>query len=220
MVRPKFGLTAKLTFVLAIGVLLVEGVLTMGWLARERTVLDQKVQQDERALGAALAIALSEIASRDGVDRAKAVVQQIDREAKVPLSLSWEEGAPAVDASRDASGWTQSTWNRQSVALSRVPIPETGAALVVGDPLADEVAYLSQSRNNALYALAATVLVCVLIAAIAGYFLVSRPVSALVHHARSVAAGRLDTRSRIRGGGELAALSKELNAMTAALAAA
>ncbi|RMH40482.1 MAG: sensor histidine kinase [Deltaproteobacteria bacterium] len=206
-----------------------------GWLTvrREVALFDAKLRQDAVELGRALDRTLSDVARRSGVDRAIAIIDDLDR-TLVGLSLRWvSASAPASAAPRLPDAFARAVRNRSTPASAVDPatnvlftyvVPEfAGAnegAIEIGKSLSFRDGYVERTTVRTAIMVAATIVVCAAMATTLGAWLIGRPVNKLLRHARAIGRGDLESRVAWTAHDELGALANEMNHMAASPARA
>jgi two-component system NtrC family sensor kinase len=211
-------LTAKLSA--AVG-LCIFVVLALNGFLRARADVgrhEADVERDHRVLGRAISQAVEHVAGRDGVERARELVQDLNaRDAHIEISWIEEptEGSPSVRVM--SAGGERDLVTRFGLATEAPATLELRETLRIEETLVAE-AYARSAAVALLLAFVSTIVMAAL-----GAALVGRPIDALVAFARRVGAGDLTARPELRSGAtswrdEIAVLASELNGMTEALA--
>jgi len=233
----KLALKLALAFVLAMCVVLSVYAYTIT--RREIEMYATDTRQDQHVLGDAVALAVHHLWQSGGETAALDYVRQTNlREAPNQLGVRWvfvnsaQGGGESLALPRDAEAELrngkeltsdQSDFGEVNRFHTLVPVAIPGAplgAIEIGESLATIREFTHARILRVFVATGAVVALTAILATVLGFRFVGRPVSALMAHARSVAAGDLSTRLHFHQHDELRELAQELNAMSDQLAAA
>lgn len=180
-------------------------------------LFEADVQRDQRAMGVAIARAIEHVGARDGAERARALVGDLNgREPNV--EIRWLEDARPPDLRAPTSEILR--LNADPEMTSNFPVeltPGTPSTLRLVETLRGEAeivrtAYLHAGLTAILAALLSTLVMSLL-----GAVLVARPLRALGFLARRLGGGDLGARAKLGGSDEIGVLAREMNAMGAQL---
>lgn len=211
-------LTAKLSAAVGLCIFLV---LAVNGVLRARADVgryEADVERDHRVLGRAISQAVEHVSRRDGIARARELVEDFNaRDAHI--EISWVESATADSpgARVETNGSDRHLVTRFGLDVGEPATLQLRETLRIEDTLVAE-AYARSAAVALLLAFVST-----LVMAFLGAALVGRPIDALVELARRVGSGDLTARADLRQGArawrdEIAVLASELNGMTEALA--
>lgn len=224
--------TRKLTFAIALGVVLVLGLGGYLQVHREVALFDRDSSRDHQVLAMKLAGTVAEVRRLEGDQIAADVIAHASRPGAA-LRIRWvrlregEPGDPPLvpEAARRALatvGEVQLVDHRGAGTLiTYYPVLGGQPALIeLSESLAEQRAY---TRVTVLHVAATTVsvgLICILVAYLLGASIVGAPVRQLVDKARRVGRGELKGPLVLRSDDELGLLAREMNAMCDNLSAA
>ena len=191
---------------------------------REVALFESDRVQNQDLLANAMASAVRAVWRTDGQNRALALVGQLDQRAP-KLRIGWLDIDDTRTIDADAIGRLRSG---DMVTLARVaadgerlrcayapvaPSDKILGAVGVCEPFSVQGLYV---RRTILETVATTVglaMVCALISAVVGFWIVGRPMRGLMAHAHRIGEGDFSRASEPRGRDEIALLSREMNAM-------
>ena len=229
-------LARKLALALILGTCVV---LVVSGLFRVQIVLalfDSELEREHRAFGRALATLVAELGDVGGVERGLEAVRRADAAIEEPgVHVRWvttDPGDPAAplpqpivspaevigllaeqrstDVLEDDGSWRRVTYEpvRSAVASGAIEVVET---------LTLRARYVRSSLVTTGVTTLIVAVVCGLMAAAIGLWLVGRPIDRLVAHARRIGDGEFGSRLELRQRDELGLLATEMNAMAVAL---
>lgn len=211
-------LTAKLSA--AVGLCIFVVLAVNGYFRARADVggYEADVERDHRVLGRAISQAVEHVCDRDGVARARELVEDLNaRDAHIEISWVDETTARSPAVRVETEGAERNLVTRIGLDVGEPATLRLRETLRIEDTLVAE-AYARSAAIALLLAIVST-----LVMAFLGAALVGRPIDALVELARRVGAGDLAARAHLRRGAaawrdEIAVLATELNGMTEALA--
>ena len=175
-----------------------------------------------------MAAAVAEAWRLSGKQRALDVIAHANTEGG-PVVVRWVdpnvrrgEYAPKAHdlGSLTAGVETHRVLRDDNALVTYEPLPLGEGALELTESLGDEARYVHRTIGNTVAAMTAIAALLILTAYVFGTWMVGRPIRALREKARAVGAGDLATPVVLDQKDELGELAEELNAMSAALAAA
>ncbi|MGH7285514.1 MAG: HAMP domain-containing protein, partial [Polyangiaceae bacterium] len=198
---------------------------------REVTLFESDRAQNQDLMASAIAAAAGAVWRTDGGDRARELVGQLDQRTP-KLSIAWLslDDPTSLDASTTArlrngsvASLVATGANREKSRCTYAPVTASGAtvgAVGVCEALAVQQRYVRRTILETFATTVALAAVCALISAALGFWLVDRPIRALMNKARRIGEGDFSRPLVPRGNDELASLSVEMNAMCDRLARA
>lgn len=228
-------LVSKLTLLLMIGicaVLAIDGYLSV---QRELALFDHDMSSDAQLFGRALALTTAEVWKTQGEAKALAALERANSARdRMRIRWVWLDADPVPSHSPDvprARLSSLSSGEAVSVTLENSPqghlytyVPlEPGAgrgAIEIRESLRAKHSYTRKTVKRIILVVAATVLVCTVLALLLGVWLVGRPMSQLVARARAIGAGQLEERLGLTQRDEIGALAREIDSMSVSLLAA
>ncbi len=230
-------LVLKLTLAIVAGMCVV---LAVHWYIRvehEIDLIESDMRSDDYSMGRAFALAVGEVWQADGEKLALQLIDELNvREQKVQIRWVWPDAPPgdefqprigrdrlealtrgldvtAVERDRDGQ--------RRLYTYIPVQISNTTlGALELSESLAPQAAYIRSTVIATVITTGLVVVVCGLIAMVAGVYFVGRPMRRLKEKAGRVGAGDLSGDLDLHQRDEIGDLATEMNRMSARLAEA
>jgi two-component system NtrC family sensor kinase len=226
-------LTWKLSLAVGLGILVVLSGHAWVRVERDRDRFLDDLKSDHRTVGRALATAVELLGAREGEDRARALVDEVNRR-EPDIALRWVQlganATPRTEALRgtrprlqrrgDVESFT-TTLDDGEIALVtyvtlRVPTQRVSAIEIV-EPLRQQPVYEREAISRTASTTAIVVVICIAIILGFGVVFVGRPLNVLRDHARRVGRGERAIQTRLSARDEIGELAREMNAMTTAL---
>ena len=230
-------LARKLVLALVLGIIAVMSLNGYLRLRAERTLFEDDSLRDLRAMGRALSAGVEAVFRYDGEQRAQSFVEQVNR-LRDDFNFRWawlDDAPPSIFAPGVSPQRIERLRRGETVSFARDdeigdhrrfmlwPLPIAGlrpAALELSESMGQERAFIRRSQLIILVTALGMSAVCGLIASIAGFWFVGRPMRLLSEKARRVGAGELTAPLLLRQRDEIGELADEINAMCDRLAAA
>jgi signal transduction histidine kinase len=222
-------LTRKLTLLIAAAVVLVLSVVGFLRVRLETSLYEQDLRRDHHVLGRAMAAAVGEAWRLSGRRLALDVIDHANSEGG-PVHVRWVDPAAAPD-SHDApvvadlgvlpdGRETHRVLRGEGSLVTYEPLPPGEGALELTESLGDEARYIRRTIVNTVIATSAIAGALILTTFVFGSWMVGRPIQALRKKAQEVGEGKLETPVFLAQDDELGQLARDMNSMSAALAAA
>ncbi|MBN8613520.1 MAG: HAMP domain-containing histidine kinase [Deltaproteobacteria bacterium] len=217
-------LTWKLCLAVGLGVLAVLAAHAALRVHRDIGRFRQSVRDNHRTIGLVLSAAIEEVAARDGEDRARSLVAEVDRRQS-EMEIHWVaeiDGDPVGETMAEpglfasVSGVREGQQQQRSYTTLRLPGASTTAIEIV-EPLAREAEHVHEAVVRTASTTFVVLFLCVAIILTFGVWFVGRPLDALRRHARRVGRGEVGIATPIHSRDEIGELALEMNTMSAAL---
>jgi len=223
-------LTSKLILALGLSVCVVLGVNAWLRVRFDRKAYEDDIGRDHRVLVRALVAAIGMLSTEESALEASALVETVnaqydhvdirwirgDQEREPPQGVQRKaRGAP--DPATGAYSAVEQTAEGERYIVTSAPILTHGIPLghvVVQESLQPEDEFSATTVLRSIVATGVLMLVCFALMIALGTWLVGRPLRDLAAQARRIGAGDLTRRIDVRSGDEIAALAREMNAMT------
>lgn len=206
-------ISSKLGLAVGATTLVVAGLAGVLGARAEVERFEEDMRRDQLAMGVIVARAIEHVSAREGPDRARALVADLNgREPDVEITWLEDVHPRAIDAPSSEIG----RLTAEPELVSVFPVASTGgpptalrlAATLRGEPEVARAAYLRALVVAVLVALLSTIFVSGI-----GSALVARRLRALGILARRVGGGDLGARAKIASPDEIGELAREMNAM-------
>lgn len=217
-------LTWKLSLAVGLGILVVLAGHAMLRVQRDRNRYLDDLKSDHRTVGRALAAAVELLGAREGEERARALVDEVNRrEADIALRWIANGETPARIHLRrrgQVESFTTTLDDGENALVTyvslRVPARRLSAIEIV-EPLREQPEYEREAIMRTASTTAAVLAICIAIILGFGVVFVGRPLNALRDHARRVGRGERAIRTELATRDEIGELAQEMNSMTIAL---
>lgn len=192
---------------------------------REVALFESDRVQNQDLLANAMGSAVGAVWRTDGRERALALVGQLDQRAP-KLRIGWLDiddthtvGADAIGLLRGGNMATLARvapdGERLRCAYAPVaPSDKILGAVGVCESFSVQELYVRRTILETVATTLGLAVVCALISAVVGFWIVGRPMRTLMAHAHRIGEGDFSRASELRGRDEIALLSREMNAMS------
>jgi two-component system NtrC family sensor kinase len=210
-----------------------------GWLSYQRTTkyFEADARREVHALGHAVGAAVARTWAEDGREQALRLIASMNEPGPdLRLRWVWLSGDPAAEhAPTVAPGEILATGKGRELVRHQQaeageerlltyfrlePEPGRPGALEISESMARKNEFTRSSLTATAVTLVALVLVCGGVLTVLGFWVVGRPLRALLTMSRRIGEGDLSTRLAVRGRNEVSALAEEMNRMSTRLSVA
>jgi two-component system NtrC family sensor kinase len=208
-----------------LGILLVVAGSTLLEFRRELDLFDVDLQRDHRVLAHALVPAFLMTWEHDGPAAATNLLGRVNHREGL-LQSRWIPGdsaeAPDPALPRGADGLVQVVQNNaepdgEMVTYAPVQSTPVNGFIEIRESLEPRHRYVTGSVMRAVFSTLGILAWCAASSLLLGFFLILKPVQALVHQARRIGAGQFSTRCAAGRKDELGELAGEMNHMAGLL---